>query len=103
MEDSLNVRSFRPKIVTDLTSGGRGRGRGRGKMVWGGGTGPGVVDPVRRSTRCIQTLRLENPENFPEVSQISALIELELGHQVHKKYLTDLKTSCYKVIFRRTL
>ena len=102
MEDNLKVRSFKPKIVTDLTSGGRGRGRGRGKMVWGGGTGPGVVDPVRRSTQCIQTLRLENPENRPDVSEISALVDLELGHQVHK-YLLDFETSCYKVILRRTM
>ena len=29
MEENIKVRSFRPKIVADLTSGGRGRGRCR--------------------------------------------------------------------------
>ena len=87
MEENIKVRSFRPKIVADLTSGGgrgRGRGRGRGKMVWGGGTGVEAVDPIRRSTQCIQTLRLENPDNCQETSQISALeLDVHLGHQVH--------------------
>ena len=85
MEENKKVPSFRPKIVADLTSEGRGRGRGRGKMVWGGGTGVGVVDPVRRSTQCIQTLSLEAPENYRGLmSHISAPEDFELDPQVNK-------------------
>ena len=84
MEENIKVRSFRPKIVADLTYGGRGRGRGRGKMVWGGGTDVEAVDPIRRSTQCIQTLRLENTDNCQETSQIFALdLDVHLRHQVH--------------------
>ena len=101
MEENTKFRSCRPKIVRDLTSGGRGRGRGRGKMVWGGGTGVEALDPIRRSTQCIQTLRLESTENCQETSQISALdLDVQLGHQVHQQ--NDM-SSAFISIFRRTL
>ena len=83
MEENIKVPSFRPKLVADLTLNGRGRGRGRGKMVWGGGTGIEALDPVRRSTQCIQTLRMEITGNSSKSSgEISSLVDLELKAQV---------------------
>ena len=74
------VLTIRPTIVNDFR--GRGRGRGRGKISWGGGAGLETLDPVRRSTQCIQSLRLEDPSDESGAVVMSDIMDFVLSQQV---------------------
>ena len=68
------VLTIRPTIVNDF--------RGRGKISWGGGAGLETLDPVRRSTQCIQSLRLEDPSDESGAVVMSDIMDFVLSQQV---------------------